>query len=343
MTTTHTPSDLKPRIMAELDRHPYRVPAWLRWNHGQTVWSPWFRRKDLPAYRLEQIDTPDDDFLRLHVLDGKPDAPTALLLHGLEGSVRSGYNIGLALQLSNAGWRVVAMEFRSCGGVMNRAKRLYHSGETTDLAFVVDYLIDQNPDTRIYIAGTSLGGNVTAKWLGESAESIPDNVAGAAVVCPPFDMLRAGPHIDQVLGGRYVKHFLKTLIPKAIEKEAQYPGCVDIKRVCASQTFEEFDTWGTAAIHGFEDAFDYWRKVACGQFLPHIRVPTMLVAAADDPFNPADTLPHETAAESPHLYPQFTKRGGHVGFVYGSPWRPRYWAEEQVRRFFQLAEESILR
>ncbi len=338
MTAIHSDSDVKPGIMAELERHPYRAPAWLRWNHGQTVWGPFFRRKDLPPYRLEEIETPDDDFLRLHVLDGEPGSPTALLLHGLEGSVRSGYNIGMAKLFSDAGWHVAALEFRSCGGVMNRAKRLYHSGETTDLAFVVDHLIGRDPSARVYIAGTSLGGNVTAKWLGESADSVPENVVGAALLCPPFDLLRAGPHIDRLLGGAYVRHFLKSLIPKAIEKEAQYPGCVDIERVRNARTFEEFDTWGTAALHGFDDAFDYWRRVACGQFLSNIRVPTMLLASADDPFNPADTLPRDTAAESPYLYPQFTNSGGHVGFVYGPPWRPRYWAEEHIVRFFQLLE-----
>ncbi len=338
MTIVDTPNDLKPRILAELARHPYRAPAWLQWNHGQTAWGPFFRREALPPYRLEHIETPDDDFLRLHILDAKPDAPTALLLHGLEGSVQSAYNIGMARLLSGAGWNVVAMEFRSCGGVMNRAKRLYHSGETTDLAFVVDELIHRNPAARIYLAGTSLGGNVTAKWLGESAESIPQNIQGAAVVCPPFDLLRSGPHIDHVLGGAYVRHFLKTLIPKAIEKEAQYPGCVDLDRIRNAKTFEDFDTWGTAALHGFEDAFDYWRRVACGQFLPDIRVPTMLLASADDPFNPPDTLPRDAAEASPYLIPQFTNRGGHVGFVYGPPWRPRYWAEEHVVRYFTLLE-----
>lgn len=338
IATTH--ADLKPRIMDELARHPYRAPWWLRWNHGQTVWSPWFRRTVLPPYRLDEIDTPDDDFLRLHVLEGDDAAPTALLLHGLEGSVESAYNIGIATHLSARGWHVVALEFRSCGGVMNRAKRLYHSGETTDLAFVVDYLIQRRPDARIYIAGTSLGGNVTAKWLGESSEAVPENVAGAAVICPPFNLLRSGPHVDRVLGGAYVRHFLKTLIPKAVEKEKQYPGCLDLEGVRNARTFEAFDTWGTAALHGFEDAQDYWRRVACGQFLHRIGVPTMLLASADDPFNPADTLPHETADESPFLYPQFTERGGHVGFVYGPPWRPRYWAEEHVARFFTLLEAA---
>ncbi|MBI3117499.1 MAG: hydrolase, partial [Candidatus Hydrogenedentes bacterium] len=81
------------------------------------------------------------------------------------------------------------------------------------------------------------------------------------------------------------------------------------------------------------------RRVGCGQFLSRIRVPTLLIAAEDDPFNPASTIPWETANASPYLYPQFTKHGGHVGFVHGAtPLTPRYWMEEQMLRFFTLME-----
>ena len=87
-------------------------------------------------------------------------------------------------------------------------------------------------------------------------------------------------------------------------------------------------------LHGFRDAENYWQRVGCGQFLGDIRVPTLLVAAANDPFNPASTLPVEVAGRSPFLVPMFPSRGGHVGFVYGVPWRTRHWAEEQIVRFF---------
>jgi uncharacterized protein len=340
-TAAESPAALKARVLAELEQHPYRPPAWLRWKHGQTVWAPFFRYEPEPAYELVRLDTPDDDFLRVHRLHGNPDAPTALLLHGLEGCARSKYIMGLGNRFHAQGWNVAALEFRSCGGEMNRARRMYHSGETTDLAFVVDWLAAERPDARIYIAGVSLGGNVTAKWLGESADAVPKNVAGGAVVCSPYDLLRSGPYVDHVLGGAYVKHFLRTLIPKAIEKEKQYPGCVDIERVKQARTFEDFDNWATAVLHGFDDAQDYWRRVACGQFLHHVRTPLMLLSAADDPFNPADTFPHETAAASDYLIPQFMEQGGHVGFVEGTPARPTYWAEEHVVRYFTTLDAAV--
>ena len=103
---------------------------------------------------------------------------------------------------------------------------------------------------------------------------------GAAAISPPYDLTVSGPALDSALGGFYVRRFLRKLIPKAIAKEKQYPGCLDVEAVRRSRTFAEFDTHATAALHDFRDAYDYWARVGCGQFLPGVRVPLLLVSAA---------------------------------------------------------------
>ncbi len=330
----------KAAVMAELNRCPFRWPWWLSNPHLQTFGARCIRKPDQPPLLLERWDTPDNDFLRIHHLNGGEDKPVALLLHGLEGSAQSNYILGLTKRLSELAWSVVVMEHRSCGGEMNRARRMYHSGETTDLAFVVDSLILRRPSTPIYIAGFSLGGNQTAKWLGEVGDSAPSNVKAAAVVSAPYDLAVSGRRLDHGFHKGYVRHFLRTLIPKAEEKERQYPGCFDMDAVRQSTTFEDFDTYATAALHGFRDAADYYAKVSCGQFLPEIRRPTLLLSAADDPFNPSSTLPREAAAQSPFLHTQFPDRGGHVGFIRRERGhRVSYWAEEQIVRFFSACEK----
>lgn len=332
------PALLKETLSAELDRHPFRAPWWLRGPHAQTIWSPVFRRVQAPPARRERWTTPDDDHVTVHLVDGEPERPVVLLLHGLEGSFESNYMRGMTERFSRRGWSVAAMEHRTCDGEMNRALRTYHSGETSDLAFVVSELARRH--RRIYVFGVSLGGNVTAKWLGETSDGVPAEVVGAAVVSPPFDLTVSAQATDRALGGFYVRRFLRTLLPKARAKEEQYKGTLDLEAVHRSRSFAEFDTHVTAVLHGFEDAEDYWRKVGCGQFLPGIRRPTLLVAAADDPFNPGATLPWAVVERSPYLYAQFPERGGHVGFVYGRPWATRHWAEEQAERFFLGIEAS---
>lgn len=332
----------KEAVLSELDRFPFEPAPWLLGGHAQTVLSWFIRRAPDAGLRLERWTTPDDDFLRVHLREGAPDKPAAVLLHGLEGCAQSSYLVVLANMLLARGWSIAAMEHRSCGGEMNRAKRMYHSGETSDLAFVVRALAERWPSKPIYIAGYSLGGNVTAKWLGETGEATPEVVRAAAVVSAPFNLLVSGPNMDSGARRLYVKHFLRTLIPKALAKERQYPGCLDPERVRRSRTFWEFDTYATAALHGFRDADDYYAKVSCGQFLPNIRRPTLLLSAADDPFNPASTLPRETAKASPYLHAQFPDQGGHVGFVArGTRDDARWWAEEQIVRFFEAYHRML--
>jgi predicted alpha/beta-fold hydrolase len=326
-----------------LNQNPYVPPWWMGNGHAQSFWGPLARRHLEVEYRSERWDTPDGDFIYVRFFDGEPNAPRVVLLHGLEGTANSPYIKGFNLAFHKLGWNVATVEFRFCSGEINKNKRIYHMGETSDTDFVVRKLAADHPDQPLYICGFSLGGNVLGKWLGEQGETLPPQVRGAAVISPPFDPLISAPDFHKVLGGFYAWNFLKSLKPKALAKAEQYPGSIDVEALHNCKDFYEYDTIVTAALHGFEDATDYWRKVGCHQFLHAIRVPTMLLTSADDPFNPPETIPREIADASPWLHPQWTEQGGHVGFVMGLlPWRPRYWMEEQTAAFFQ-AQEALYR
>lgn len=338
VTVPLTP-ELGDRLDAVASR-PYRPPWWLRNHHLQTAWGPLLRRRAQLPFRLERLETPDDDFLRTHWLEGDDDAPTVLILHGLEGSVASHNVVGFAAAVRETlGWSVVVMEHRSCGGELNRARRMYHSGDTSDLELMVHEL-QRRGVQDLYLFGISLGGNVLGKWLGEQSEEAPEWIRGAAVLSPPFDLLLSGPVIDRAAFGLYTKRFLRTLVPKALAKADQFPGSMDAKKVAASKTFRDFDTWATAALHGFRDAEHYWDVVSCARVLDHVRVPLLLIAAEDDPFNPGTTHPRESVAGNPYLFASFTRRGGHTGWVEGAPPATRCWGEDQAVRFFEALAQG---
>jgi hypothetical protein len=326
---------LKNRWMAELEKIPFAPGA--SNPHLHTVYGTVFRRPPPADLQLEQWPTPDGDRLRVHVGRSPSDRPIALLLHGLEGSARSPYIVGQARHLAARGYRPVVMEHRSCGGTMNQARRLYHSGETTDLDFVVRQLIQRWPGRPLFVYGVSLGGNQVAKWLG--THTIPDAVRAAVVVSPPFDLTVSGAHMD-AKGWFYVRYFLRSLIPKALAKERQYPGSMDPVAVRTARTFEAFDTHATAALHGFADAQDYYRKSGCGQFLDQVRTPLLIVASEDDPFNPASTIPYRVVRESDYVLGLFPHRGGHVGFIGQSLLRPCYWLEDVTTTFFECVRRE---
>lgn len=326
---------LKADVLAELAQHPFRPPWWLRNAHAQTVYARYGRNVVRPSLRAERWDTPDDDFLDVYFLDGDPKRPTAVLLHGLEGSIESTYFLAMLRELHRAGWNVAAMEFRSCSGEMNHARRMYHSGETEDVGFVVRRLIERQPAVQLYVAGYSLGGNVTAKWFGECGDALPVNVRAGAAISAPYDLVASSTHMDRSVSRLYVLHFLRKLVPKAVEKDRLHPGIIDIERVRRARTFREFDDHATAPLHGFSDAHDYYTRVACGRYLDGVRRPLLLLSADDDPFNPGRTLPRELAARHPFLHAEFPLHGGHCGFIQRGADGMESWAEVQVVRFFE--------
>lgn len=286
--------------------------------------------------RLERLDTPDGDFLDLYHLSGKADTPLLVLLHGLEGSLRSHYIHGLLDEASRRGWRAAVLIFRSCGGSLNRTRRFYHSGETTDLAFTIDHLISSYIDAELILAGVSLGGNVLLKYLGENESRVPSRIRAAAAVSVPYDLGKAASHIDRGFAKIYQRSFIRSLQLKAIAKLEQFPDLMRREQIQSIRTMRDFDNYITAPLHGFRDADDYYTSSSAIKWLHGIRVDTLLLSAVDDPFLPSQVLDdvRDAAEHNPSLYLEFTPKGGHVGFVGGaSPFQPDYYMERRVGNF----------
>ena len=315
---------------------PYR-PAWfVPGRHLRTLWGKFVRRRPRVPATVERWTTPDDDVLFVHRLEGSPGSPRLVLLHGLEGSPNSHYARGLLARAHALGWSAVALVFRTCSGEMNRTRRFYHSGETTDLDFVIRRLTSDAPDIPIVMAGFSLGGNVLLKWLGEHSGDVPSTVRAAAAVSVPYDLARGSRYINQGFARMYERHFLRSLVRKAGEKRERFPDIAPEIDLASLRTMWEFDDAITAPVHGFRDATDYYERSSSLRWLDRIRVPTLLISAADDPFLPREVLDEVRAAATSNaaLHCDFPDAGGHVGFIAGTlPWRPLYWAEWRVMEF----------
>lgn len=322
----------------------YHPAWWVPGAHLQTLWGKLVRRQPLYPTRVERWDTPDGDFLDVHRIprtrDMSPSTPHVILLHGLEGTVRSHYAQGLLGEMARRGWSADLLIFRSCGDELNRARRFYHSGETSDLALALERITAEYPDAPLALVGVSLGGNVLLKYLGERGDDVPPSLRAAAAVSVPFDLGRGADHIRHGFSRVYERYFLDSLKRKALEKQRRYPDLVDPERMAAVRTLREFDDTLTAPLHGFADASDYYTKSSSLHFLEGIRIPTLLLSAEDDPFLPPDVLQQAraTASRNPRLTLDFPARGGHAGFVGGrNPFRPVYYLERRVGEFLASA------
>ncbi len=325
----------------------FRPAWWVPGPHAQTVYGKLVRRPPHAPIRTERWDTPDGDFLDVARLDpsgahaGRADAPRLLLLHGLEGGLQSHYVHGLFAECARRGWGMDLMLHRSCGPEMNRARRLYHSGETGDAALFFGRVAAEHPGAPLVLCGVSLGGNQLVKYLGERGAGLPAGVRGAVAISVPYDLARGSRHIGRGLARVYERHFLRSLVRKAELKLMAYPDIVDRGRLAQLRTLWDFDDTLTGPLHGFRDAADYYGRSSAIHFVGGVRVPTLLLSAADDPFLPAAVLDdvRRAADGNPCLTVEFHARGGHVGFVGGrSPWRPDYYAE---RRTMEWAEAHV--
>jgi predicted alpha/beta-fold hydrolase len=320
--------------------YTYTPAWWVPGAHLQTLWGKLARRRPAVVTRSERWATPDGDELEIRRLDPPSGAPShtprLLLLHGLEGTIRSHYLLGTLAAARDHGWAADVLIFRSCNGEVNRAPRLYHSGETSDLDFVVRRLVRDRPGQSLLLAGFSLGGNVLLKWLGEQGDGVPPAVRAAAAVSVPFDLERGSRHIERGFSRVYGHHFLRTLRRKALAKLERHPGLFDETALRRAKTLFEFDDAVTAPVHGFTSARDYYTRSSAIRRLASVRRPTLLLSAVDDPFLPADVLDDVAlvARRNHNLVPEFHATGGHVGFVGGrNPARPQYYAERRVIQF----------
>jgi uncharacterized protein len=315
-------------------RPDYRPPWWYRGRHLQTLWGPLLRRGRVPALRRERVETPDGDFVDLDWLAARDrGAPLVVLLHGLEGSSRSHYASGLLRELEEIGWRGLVMNFRSCGGEVNRLRRMYHSGDTEDLEFVITRLTAREPGLRLGLVGVSLGGNVALKWLAERGDQAPAQVAGAVAISTPFNLAACAGVLDRGFNrALYTFNFLSTMKMKLDKKAPLYQGVLDLQAARKAKTFAEYDRLVTAPLGGFASAKDYWARSSSGPLLPQIRRPTLLINALNDPFVPASSLPRAAAAKSSWLETAFVPEGGHAGFLEGRA-GGRSWAERRAVAF----------
>ncbi len=296
-----------------MDSAPYAPPGWLPGGHLQTLW-PLLRKGGLPAYRRQRWSTPDGDFLDLDWLDGPREAPLLVLFHGLEGSSGSHYARTLMRTVADAGWRGVVVNFRGCSGEPNRLFRAYHSGDSDEIHWVLGRLAESH--CPIHAIGVSLGGNALLKWLGEHGEAATGIVHRAVAISAPVNLAAGNESLRKGFNRIYTRHFLATLIPKALSKARRYPGRLDTARLRRCSSLADFDDAYTAPAHGFRDAAEYYERSSAIRYLTGIRVPTLMINSLNDPFLPAVALPSK-AMLAPAVRMEIPDGGGHVGFPIG--------------------------
>jgi predicted alpha/beta-fold hydrolase len=279
-----------------------------------TVYSGLFRKVNLKQER-ERITLRDGDFLDLDWSYSKAPANKIILcFHGLEGHGQRPYVTGVAKLFNNNGMDAVCVNFRGCSGEDNLKYRSYHSGATDDLEDIIQHILNANKYTDIYLYGVSLGANLILKYLGERGD-VPQEIKTAIAISVPADLNGSCTELHKFKNWPFAKRFLKHLKRKLINKRHKYPQYLSEEKFNAILSLREFDNIYTSKAHGFRNAAEYYDQCSCRQFLPNIKVPTLIINALNDSFLSPECYPVKEAKLNPNLFLEMPKYGGHVGFI----------------------------
>ncbi len=239
--------------------------------------------------------------------------PLLVLFHGLEGSSASHYAQAFADVARSRGWSFAVPHFRGCSGEMNLAPRAYHSGDVAEIDWMLRRFASRHHGPVLAV-GVSLGGNALMRWAGELGRDAGRVADAIASVSAPLDLAASGRAIGRGFNRQvYTRMFLKTMVPKALQKLAQHPGLFDRAALLAARDLYAFDNIFTGPLHGFKDVDDYWARASAKPHLRRIAVPALALNALNDPFIPAGSLPRHAEVSTDVTLWQ-PAQGGHVGF-----------------------------
>ena len=309
----------------------YQAPFLFSNGCVQTVYPSLARRLDAGFYQRERIFTPDDDFLDLD-WSRIGSRKLVILSHGLEGDTHRPYMVGMARMMNRTGWDALAWNYRSCSGEINRQLRMYHNGCIDDLDCVVQHALKSGAYDSAALIGFSLGGNLTLMYLGSMGSKLDRRIQRSVAFSVPCDLKAGAQELAKPKNCLYMKQFLISLHEKIKKKMEQMPDKINDENYDRIRTFKEFDDRYTAPINGFKDAEDYWAKCSSDQFIPEIRVPTLLVNAQNDPFLARSCYPVQKAENSRYVHLEMPRSGGHVGFVQFNG-DESYWSENRAVEF----------
>jgi predicted alpha/beta-fold hydrolase len=198
--------------------------------------------------------------------------------------------------------------------------------------------------------GYSLGAIILTKYIAEAAAGRwPATVDAAACVSSPFCLHAAsgalaatwaGLAYNAALAARLRHYFwthqtaLRAGVARAakdaaadVERGLPAPPAADLDSLSTAWLIQHYDARAVAALFGYPDAAAYYDDASSLAHMPGVRVPTLYVAARDDPF--LGELPTGLVAANPALALAVTDRGGHCAFL-GRDLVGAGWAEGAV-------------
>ena len=313
----------------------FRPAVGLSNAHLQTLLPLLLKSPGNENFIEQTLELEDGDFVDL-MWTGKPEngRPIVIVFHGLEGSIDSHYATRIMPVLKQQGWTGLLMHFRGCSKRPNRLAHSYHSGETNDARYLIEWVTQTYPDSSLAAIGFSLGANMLLKLQAEYASHSP--LKAAISICAPVRLDLCAQRLNQGLSRLYQHHLIGQLNQKLNSKVEQF----DFERLIGLhkneikqiKTFWQFDDKVTAPLHGFKDVHDYYARCSARQYLKDIKATTLMIHALDDPFMTSGMMPDESELSNSVVL-ELSQHGGHIGFIGGRLSKPVFWLQQRIPEY----------
>jgi predicted alpha/beta-fold hydrolase len=243
--------------------------------------------------------------------------------------------LGIARKAWGAGFNVIRLNQRNCGGTEHLTPTLYHSGLSGDFFAVVEELSRRDGIESVWLAGYSMGGNLVLRMGGEVGADLPA-LQGLIAVCPNIDPAACVQALEQRRNWIYQRFFLRSLQARLRRKAGLFPGKFDLTGLALIRTLRAFDDTYTALDGGFLHAVDYYERTGARHVLGQITIPTLILTAQDDPFIPYPIFQSSAAMTNPWIRFVAPTHGGHCGFLQRrQPDEDMFWAENRLVEFIK--------
>ncbi len=301
--------------------------------HTQTL-GAYVLRGRRPEYSANSsiVDLFDGDRLVVH--DDRPESwitgdRIAILLHGLCGFHGSPYVVRTAGKLNRAGIRTIRVDMRGFGDSTFVSKNHLHGGGSQDLLSVLRFVGRLSPLSSVSLVGFSIGGNIVLRTLGKWNSEVAPMVDSAVAVCPPINLVECSKNLGGHGNRLYESYFVRRMTQQLFARRRQVKGLVDPGVYPLPKRLIHFDDQLTAQAWGYSGALDYYRDASSAPWLSKIQVPTVIIAAQDDPVIPFWMFKEAELSDKVELVAP--EHGGHLGFIAGKTKDPdRHWMDWRI-------------
>lgn len=255
---------------------------------------------------------------------------TIVATYGITGSLENQWFLKLLGRKAFAqGYAIVLFDWRAHGKTAILSPALTSDGlyEGEDFVRIAATAKAMGCPAPFWFTAYSLGGQLVL-WAVKAAQTVSEwggdigihdaDIGGGAAICPALDSTRSLNYLNSSIIGKQLEQLITRQLKQIVcQIDQHHPDQIDpnaLERVCSIRSFDH-----ELVIQqlGFDSVEAYYAVTSGLYQLPHLRKPTLILYAADDPMFDPTLVPdlQATCAANPNVDLVLTAHGGHVSYL----------------------------